>query len=120
MSLRVICDLILPSNQNPGYAYVPPKCFFLTLINLIENQPFLIYSISIALAQLRSKLLKCLRHKRQRCRLKVIAAQALSQVKQCATLLRRKCSPLETISCWLAQSMRTFWNCLLLDKTLDL
>ena len=56
---------------------LPHQWFFETLIKVVGKQLFLI----VFELQLRSKLQKYLRRKRQRNRLKIIAAQALSQMK---------------------------------------
>ena len=76
----IACDLRFgfpPPIKNSGYAYAPRQCFFLTLI--IFDWKTIIHSrIWIALARLRSKLLKYLRRESQRNCIKIIAAQALS------------------------------------------
>ena len=54
---------------------------FLLTLNALDWKAVIHNHIWLALAQLRSKLLKYFWRKRQRNRLKIIAAQALSQVK---------------------------------------
>ena len=56
------------------------QCFFFNLV-AVDCKTILPNRIGYALARLRLKLLKYLLHKRQRNRLKIIAAQALSLVK---------------------------------------
>ena len=77
----MICGLALSPNQESWLRlYISSMLFFLTL-STFDLKTIIPNRIRIALARLRSKLQKYLRRKRQRNRLKIIAAQALSQVK---------------------------------------
>ena len=54
---------------------------FMLILNTFDRKTIIHKHIWLALTRLRLKLQKYLRHKRQRYCLKIIAAQALSQVK---------------------------------------